>query len=103
MFARVEPFHKSKIVGYLQEHFKEMFAGITAILLNEEQNIITGRLLAAVCFTVPGCTIGHTMCGVIIIGYDAELHHRPAGAERHHRDSKQGGRGGDVRPPGLHG
>ena len=35
MFARVEPFHKSKIVGYLPGHFKEMFAGITAILLNE--------------------------------------------------------------------
>jgi dynein heavy chain 1 len=32
----------SKNISRLQKHFKKMFAGITAILLNEEQNVITG-------------------------------------------------------------
>ena len=32
----------SKNIARLQKHFKKMFAGITAILLNDEQNVITG-------------------------------------------------------------
>ena len=32
----------SKNIARLQKHYKKMFDGITAILLNEEQNVITG-------------------------------------------------------------
>ena len=32
----------SKNIARLQKHFKKMFAGITAILLNEESTVITG-------------------------------------------------------------
>ena len=32
----------SKNVARLQKHFKKMFAGITSIVLNEEETVITG-------------------------------------------------------------
>jgi hypothetical protein len=32
----------SKNIAHLQKHFKKMFAGVAAILLNEESTIITG-------------------------------------------------------------
>ena len=32
----------SKSIPKLQKHFKKMFAGVTAIILNEEENLVTG-------------------------------------------------------------
>ncbi|XP_054277851.1 dynein heavy chain, cytoplasmic-like isoform X3 [Macrosteles quadrilineatus] len=53
----------SKNIARLQKHFKKMFAGVAAILLNEENNVITGiasREGEEVKFLSPVSTVEHS-------------------------------------------